>query len=107
MYHRLQPKVSNKHSPAAAAGGVERKGVSQARGQLRAPPVRFEHSHINPHLLLLLQVSVNGQVSPELLVNHVYRLYGLDAEELNVDFFSFTGDALKIGSPRLAQVGRW
>jgi len=43
-------------------------------------------------------------VSPELLVNYVYALYGLDAGDLDVDFFSFTGKALELGSPRLPQV---
>jgi hypothetical protein len=54
----------------------------------------------------VLQVSVNGAPSQRALVNHVYRLYGLDATELDVDFFSFTGAALQLGSPHLAQVSR-
>lgn len=56
------------------------------------------------YLITQQQATVNGQLSPELLVNYVYRLYGLDADEWEVDFFSFTGQALEIGSPRLAQV---
>jgi hypothetical protein len=51
-----------------------------------------------------MQATVNGQVSSEMLVNYVYRLYGLDADAMDVDFFSFTGQALEMGSPRLAQV---
>lgn len=71
------------------------------------PSKSAQHSLHPPSLpahKTLSQVSVNGQVSPELLVNYVYRLYGLDADELDVDFFSFTGNALQMGSPRLAQV---
>lgn len=51
-----------------------------------------------------LQVSVNGVLSAELLINYLYRLYGLDSDEMDVDFFSFTGPALQMGSARLAQV---
>jgi hypothetical protein len=51
-----------------------------------------------------MQATVNGQVSMEQLVNYVYRLYGLDADAMDVDFFTFTGQALEMGSPRLAQV---
>lgn len=41
---------------------------------------------------------------PAGLWKHVYGLYGLDADALGVDFLSFTGDALRISSPRAAQV---
>jgi hypothetical protein len=41
---------------------------------------------------------------PAYLWQHVYGLFGFDAESLGVDFMTFSGDALKFSSPRSAQV---
>jgi hypothetical protein len=61
-------------------------------------------------LLLLLQVMKRVPAAqaeslvPAYLWQHVYGLYGFDAESLGVDFMAFSGDALKFSSPRSAQV---
>jgi hypothetical protein len=48
--------------------------------------------------------AVDASLVPEILWRYVYGLYGLDADQLGVNFLTFTGDALKLTNPRSAQV---
>lgn len=48
--------------------------------------------------------AVEASLVPEILWWYVYGLFGLDADQLGVNFLTFTGDALKLTNPRSAQV---
>lgn len=58
----------------------------------------------DPSVLKNIPKSQRESLVPAYLWTHVYGLYGFDAQELDVDFLSFTGTALHLSSPRAAQV---
>lgn len=58
----------------------------------------------DPEVVKRIPKAQADSLVPSYLWQHVYGLYGFDADALGVNFMSFTGDALKFSNPRSAQV---